>query len=99
MLTRMRQLALHTGLIPSNYLEQLRETDENDNAPAVQLSAQDKLRLQDQLLQAIEDSEECPICFSVLSDPRITSCAHAFCFAWSVFPMLIEVLESENSAR
>jgi SWI/SNF-related matrix-associated actin-dependent regulator of chromatin subfamily A3 len=33
-------------------------------------------------LQAIEDNEECPVCFGVIDDPRITVCSHRFCFAW-----------------
>lgn len=82
MLTRMRQLALHPGLIPSNYLEQLQITDEEDAAPAIQITTHDKIRLQGLLAQAIEDSEECPICFSIITDPRITTCAHSFCLCW-----------------
>ncbi|KAF8967874.1 SNF2 family N-terminal domain-containing protein [Flammula alnicola] len=68
MLTRMRQIALHPGLVPAKYLEELRSVE--------------KSRLQDLLAQAIEDCEECPICFSVLpNDARITTCAHIFCLA------------------
>ncbi|TFK54077.1 hypothetical protein OE88DRAFT_1695204 [Heliocybe sulcata] len=82
MLTRLRQLALHPGLVPTEYLEQLRSQDEEEEAPsAVILTPQDRLRLQSQLFQVIEDNEECPICFGVLSDPRITSCGHSFCLA------------------
>ncbi|KAH7924627.1 hypothetical protein BV22DRAFT_1129678 [Leucogyrophana mollusca] len=83
MLTRLRQLALHPGLLPRNYLEQLRAVEESDNAPhtAIQITAKQKLELQSLLAQAIEDSEECPICFSVLTDPRITACSHPFCLA------------------
>lgn len=80
MLTRMRQLALHPGLVPSNYLEQLKAADEHGDAkPIVHITPEDKVRLQALLSQIIEDCEECPICFSILSDPRITSCAHTFC--------------------
>ena len=87
MLTRLRQLALHPGLLPPNYLEKLKMTIENEdaaasNAPAQQLTAADKVRLQGLLAQAIEDNEECPICFGVLAEPRITSCAHCDCLAW-----------------
>lgn len=85
MLTRMRQIALHPGLVPANYLEQLRSNDANiDSASqAVVLTPEEKLKLQGCLAQAIEDCEECPICFQVLSnESRITSCAHPFCFAW-----------------
>ena len=84
MLTRLRQLALHPGLLPPNYLEQLRNAAENDDTPAptVQLTKEDRMRLQGLLTQAIEDNEECPICFGILDEPRITSCAHRFCLAW-----------------
>lgn len=90
MLTRLRQLALHPGLVPANYLEQLRASAESDDdavqAPVIRLTPEDKIRLQGLLAQAIEDSEECPICFDILENPRITSCSHAFCLAWFVFP-------------
>lgn len=84
MLTRMRQAALHPGLVPASYLEQLRAADVNEDAPAraVLVSPEDKIRLQGLLAQAIEDCEECPICFGILAEPRITSCAHAFCLPW-----------------
>ncbi|THH01129.1 hypothetical protein EW026_g1526 [Hermanssonia centrifuga] len=84
MLTRLRQLALHPGLVPPNYVEQLRITTENEDtssAPAIQLTAADKIRLQGLLAQAIEDNEECPICFGILAEPRITACSHCFCLA------------------
>ncbi|KAI6157534.1 SNF2 family N-terminal domain-containing protein [Pisolithus tinctorius] len=82
MLTRLRQIALHPGLIPVNYLEQLQATDELSTQPSVgHITPELKERLQAQLSKLIEDSEECPICFSVLTDPRITPCAHAFCLA------------------
>ncbi|KAI0702988.1 SNF2 family N-terminal domain-containing protein [Cerioporus squamosus] len=89
LLTRMRQLALHPGLLPPNYLEQLRSADHNDEgAPApVQITGQDKIRLQNILAQAIEDCEECPICFGILNEPRITYCGHMFCL-----PCITEVL-------
>lgn len=86
MLTRMRQLALHPGLLPANYLEQLRaanELEDEISAPVINLKPEDRIRLQAILAQAIEDNEECPICFSILIDPRITTCAHMFCLAWS----------------
>jgi SWI/SNF-related matrix-associated actin-dependent regulator of chromatin subfamily A3 len=95
MLTRMRQLALHPGLVPANYLEQLRAAaasavaiatagPRGDAAPPVQLTAADRARLQSLLAQAIEDNEECAICFDVLSEPRSTPCAHFYCLAWYV---------------
>ncbi|KIJ68013.1 hypothetical protein HYDPIDRAFT_107592 [Hydnomerulius pinastri MD-312] len=84
MLTRLRQLALHPALVPSNYLEQLRANEELDgdaHRSTIQITPELKAKLQALLLKAIEDNEECPICFSVLTDPRITSCAHPFCLA------------------
>jgi SWI/SNF-related matrix-associated actin-dependent regulator of chromatin subfamily A3 len=93
MLTRMRQIVLHPGLIPSNYVEQLRKSVEEDalDRPIV---TQDKARLQALLAQAIEDSEECPICFNILLDPRITNCGHSFCLNWYVsrWPFFITVM-------
>ncbi|TFK44820.1 SNF2 family N-terminal domain-containing protein [Crucibulum laeve] len=83
MLTRMRQIALHPDMVPPNYLEQLRAAEANDDIPArvKPLSADSKLHLQGLLAQAIEDCEECPICFCILNEARITSCAHMFCLA------------------
>ena len=81
MLTRLRQLALHPGLIPIDYVDQLRHMDE-DNDSVMLVNPEEKARLQSLLLQAIEDCEECPICFGVLDDPRITACSHRFCLAW-----------------
>ncbi|KAI0093185.1 SNF2 family N-terminal domain-containing protein [Irpex rosettiformis] len=86
MLTRLRQLALHPGLLPPNYLEKLKMTIGHEDAaaasaPAQQITAADKVRLQGLLAQAIEDNEECPICFGVIAEPRITSCAHCYCLA------------------
>ncbi|KAI0334969.1 hypothetical protein GY45DRAFT_967409 [Cubamyces sp. BRFM 1775] len=83
LLTRMRQLVLHPGLLPPNYLEQLRNVDESseDQPPPVQITPQDRVRLQNLLAQAIEDCEECPICFGQLNEPRITFCGHMFCLA------------------
>ena len=81
MLTRLRQLALHPGLIPIDYVDQLRHMDE-DNDSVMLVNPEEQARLQSLLLQAIEDCEECPICFGVLDDPRITACSHRFCLAW-----------------
>jgi len=87
MLTRMRQLALHPGLLRPNYVEELRNTDgqaDQNRGPVAPLTSEEKLRLQKALVQAIEDCEECPVCFEILNDPRITYCAHRFCLAWQV---------------
>ncbi|KAJ7647212.1 SNF2 family N-terminal domain-containing protein [Roridomyces roridus] len=81
LLTRMRQLVLHTGLVPASYIEELRGGNEDVDVPAsaVVLTPADKIRLEAKLAQAIEECEECPICFNVLDNARITSCAHIFC--------------------
>lgn len=88
MLTRLRQLALHPGLLPANYLDELNAAEAastDADKPVKPLTPDEKLKLQDVLLQAIEDCEECPVCFNVLQDDsRITSCAHSFCLAWWV---------------
>ncbi|KAK1224593.1 hypothetical protein PQX77_012488 [Marasmius sp. AFHP31] len=90
MLTRMRQLALHPGLLPANYLEELRSAKVNEGQPAKILTPEEKYRLQIRLGQSIEDSEECPICFSIPEEPKITSCAHFFCF-----PCIKEILSRD----
>ncbi|RDB25140.1 DNA repair protein rad5 [Hypsizygus marmoreus] len=93
MLTRMRQLALHPGLVPKNYLQELQTmaTEEDGiSAPVIHLTPEDRLRLQALLAVAIEDFEECPICFGVLNEPRITSCGHMFCL-----PCIAEVISRD----
>ncbi|KDQ18333.1 hypothetical protein BOTBODRAFT_184989 [Botryobasidium botryosum FD-172 SS1] len=83
MLTRLRQLTLHPGLVPASYLEDLKSgmNQPAGNQPAMVLTAQDRLELQAKLLQIIEDNEECAICFDNLKEPRILSCGHPFCLA------------------
>ncbi|KAF8527760.1 SNF2 family N-terminal domain-containing protein [Gautieria morchelliformis] len=83
LLTRLRQLTLHPGLIPGDYVEQLRCMGETPDkpAPAIPITSGDRIRLAALLARAIEDREECPICFDITSDPRITPCAHIFCLA------------------
>ncbi|KAF9650574.1 hypothetical protein BDM02DRAFT_3164771 [Thelephora ganbajun] len=81
MLTRLRQLALHPGLVPANYLEQLKISEDNDQVHGViQVTPAERIRLQGLLFQAMEDNEECPICYGALTDPRITPCTHTYCF-------------------
>lgn len=88
MLTRLRQLALHPGLVPSGYIEELSNREgmgaSGAARPAITLKPGDKSRLQAVLAKLIEDCEECPICFGILNEPRITSCSHAFCLSWYV---------------
>ncbi|KAF5380521.1 hypothetical protein D9615_004518 [Tricholomella constricta] len=94
MLTRMRQLALHPGLVPHNYLEDLRKMGADGDATprqVSQLTPSETLRLRCLLGQALEDFEECPVCFCVLNDARITSCGHIFCF-----PCITEVISRDS---
>ncbi|KAF8318099.1 hypothetical protein DL93DRAFT_2054681, partial [Clavulina sp. PMI_390] len=83
MLTRMRQLILHPGLVPSTYVEELRnsltEGSHSHSTPSVVISAEERRKLQNKLFQVTEDNEECPVCFDALRDAVITPCAHAFC--------------------
>ncbi|KAG6813556.1 hypothetical protein H0H92_009948 [Tricholoma furcatifolium] len=83
MLTRLRQLALHPGLVPSHYLQDLKAqgTTEESASLQVQLKPDDISRLRGLLARALEDFEECPICFGVLNEARITGCGHMYCLA------------------
>ncbi|KIJ49379.1 hypothetical protein M422DRAFT_65895 [Sphaerobolus stellatus SS14] len=83
LITRLRQITLHAGLVPRNYLEQLRSmnTEEDKLLPAMPMTPADRVRLQAILSRAVEDREECPICFDIANDPRITPCSHVYCFA------------------
>lgn len=95
MLTRMRQIALHPGLVPANYLEELRAKEANEGtSTSIVITPADRVKLQYILAQGIEDCEECPVCFGVLpNDARITSCAHMFCLPWyDVFCLNIDLL-------
>ncbi|KAF9066155.1 SNF2 family N-terminal domain-containing protein [Rhodocollybia butyracea] len=80
MLTRMRQLALHPSLIPRDYAEQLKQIDNGKDNNHLTVTPEIKQRLQTKLAQAIEECEECPICFNVPTEPKITTCFHVFCF-------------------
>ncbi|KAJ7594405.1 SNF2 family N-terminal domain-containing protein [Mycena floridula] len=91
MLTRMRQLALHPALVPRSYLEDLRAGTEENNQPSMIVTAADKIKLQDKLLLAVEECEECPVCFDILKEPRITGCAHIFCL-----PCITEVISRDS---
>ena len=61
MLIRLRQVALHPGLIPSNYVQQMQESLNEDNfdkpGALIRVTPELKLRLQVSLAQMIEDSE------------------------------------------
>ncbi|QRV93979.1 Helicase conserved C-terminal domain [Ceratobasidium sp. AG-Ba] len=76
-----RQIALHPGLVPGDYLDKLRADEAADNALHVAaINPQEKARLQSILFHAEEDSEECAICFDSLRNPRILPDGHYFCY-------------------
>jgi len=80
LLTRMRQIALHPGLIPRSYLEQLRAMGEDSDKPplpAIPVTPADRIRLQAILARAIEEREECPVCFDIRSFTRSFSVAYS----------------------
>ncbi|KAG9003678.1 hypothetical protein FRB93_010899 [Tulasnella sp. JGI-2019a] len=83
MLTRLRQLALHPALVPENYLEELRtanlDVDNGEHRPTHSLSAEELTTLKQQLFKAVQDAEECSVCFDVLNNARILPCSHYFC--------------------
>lgn len=89
MLTRLRQIALHPGLIPSNYLETLRAQatydgmeDHAAGESVHKITPAERSRLQDLLRIAIEDNEECPVCFDILS--KLMLCRY-FCLLFDVY--------------
>lgn len=62
MLTRLRQLSLYTGLVPSNYLRTLQK--ERNLAVAISsVSDEDRVDLLWKLKAAVDDNEECPVSF------------------------------------
>ena len=73
MLTRLRQVVLHPGLIPTNYVEHMRQSlnEDNQDKPGtlIRVTAELKKRLQAILAQEIEDSEVRPL--DVLLLPRL----------------------------
>ena len=78
LLTRLRQLALLSTLVPPNYIDDLQK-DEQRHAAIDTLTEEAKRALIFKLKAAIDDAEECPICFDVLTMPRITMCGHPYC--------------------
>ncbi|KIL68849.1 hypothetical protein M378DRAFT_70672 [Amanita muscaria Koide BX008] len=81
MLTRLRQLALHPGLIPENYIDELKAEDGQTAQLPTVLTQEEKHHLEAMVSKAIEDCEECPICIGLLNQPRITPCGHVFCLS------------------
>ncbi|KAG8857347.1 hypothetical protein FRB96_005834 [Tulasnella sp. 330] len=76
MLTRLRQLVLHPSLVPTNYLEELRHANlggggGGEHIPTHNLSPEELLALKQQLFKAVQDAEECSICFDVIARQRL----------------------------
>ena len=78
LLTRLRQLALLSTLVPPNYIDDIQK-DEQRHASTENLSDEVRRRLLFKLKAAVDDAEECPICFDALTKPRITMCGHSYC--------------------
>ncbi|KAG8935555.1 hypothetical protein FRC02_007699 [Tulasnella sp. 418] len=92
MLTRLRQLALHPSLVPDNYIEELKSAANNNGAPgAINISPEERAMVQQRLYKAIQDSEECPVCFDTLTNPRILPCQHYFCY-----DCIVEVINRQH---
>ena len=60
MLTRLRQLSLFTGLVPSNYLRTLQK-EQNLAVAISSVSDEDRVDLLWKLKAAVDDNEECPV--------------------------------------
>lgn len=51
-----------------------------EQIPAHNLSPEELNALKQLLFKAVQDAEECSICFDVLTNARILPCSHYFCF-------------------
>jgi len=54
---------------------------EHPDIPVSELTSQERIALQLRLYQAVQDVEECSICFNSLENPRILPCTHYFCLS------------------
>lgn len=60
LLTRLRQLALYSALVPEGYIEDLQK-EEQKHVEVEQLTEETKRALVWKLKAAIDDAEECPV--------------------------------------
>ncbi|KAK9386747.1 SNF2 family N-terminal domain-containing protein [Lipomyces mesembrius] len=73
-LLRLRQICNHKGLCG----ERIRGVADIADKQVVEATHDSIMALQLLLQAAIDNEEECPICFETLHDPRITLCKHIF---------------------
>ncbi|KAK7203594.1 helicase-like transcription factor HLTF/DNA helicase RAD5, DEAD-box superfamily, partial [Myxozyma melibiosi] len=74
-LLRLRQICNHQQLCG----ERLRGIADIEEKEVVEPTHDNIMALQLMLQAAIDENEECPVCFEVLQEPRITLCKHIFC--------------------
>jgi SWI/SNF-related matrix-associated actin-dependent regulator of chromatin subfamily A3 len=69
MMTRLRQLCDHQGLVPHDFVSKLKDLARNEeSAKVVEI-----------LRAAVDSGEECIVCLDELSAPVITPCKHYYC--------------------
>ncbi|KAL2129672.1 hypothetical protein VTI74DRAFT_7451 [Chaetomium olivicolor] len=75
-LLRLRQTCNHWTLCKERITDLMELLEESD---VVELSAENRVLLQQALQLVVESQEECPVCMDPLNDPVITHCKHFFC--------------------
>jgi SWI/SNF-related matrix-associated actin-dependent regulator of chromatin subfamily A3 len=74
----MRQVCNHWKLCgEARFADILSEIDE---LGSVELTAENREKLQQLLQLSIDSQDDCPVCMDSLRDPVITCCAHTYCF-------------------
>ncbi|GAA6024936.1 hypothetical protein JCM11491_000961 [Sporobolomyces phaffii] len=85
-LLRLRQIACDPTLCPPDFVEMIRDRaqadhlDEEFKRASGDESSEQQMPTLRGLLRDLEE-EECPVCSSIVVDPRITICQHVFCQA------------------
>lgn len=75
-LLRMRQCCNHWRMCGEERISSLLAHLATEQK--LELTDENKQKLQDLLQLAIEAQEECPVCYEVLHEPKITACGHPF---------------------